>query len=165
MPQEFIHQEAIKQAVESAKQIMCFYRKAADMVTDEGGKKVFSRLADEKMAHVERFFRYYKGTEFGSFDEFIVTPCSEEAAVVKELGGIISAEVKERKAREIALGKEQQMERILRSKAKNIVDPGVRTVFEQLAQESQKHFAVIESEYARFMGMPHETDIDTYVRE
>ena len=81
------------------------------------------------MAHVERFFRYYKGTEFGSFDEFIVTPCSEEAAVVKELGGIISAEVKERKAREIALGKEQQMERILRSKAKNIVDPGVRTVF------------------------------------
>ena len=34
MPQEFIHQEAIKQAVESAKQIMCFYRKAADMVAE-----------------------------------------------------------------------------------------------------------------------------------
>ena len=50
---------------------MCFYRKAADMVADAGGKKVFSRLAGEKQDHVSRFFRYYRGTEFGTRNNFV----------------------------------------------------------------------------------------------
>ncbi len=165
MPQEMMHQEAIRLAVENAKKLMCFYQKAADMVEDAGGKKVFSRLAGEKKDHVSQFFRYYRGTEFGTLDEFLNTPCQEESAVLKELGGVINAEVKERRAREIALNKEQEIENLLRGKAKKIVDPGVRTVFEQMAAESHKHYAIIESEYARFMGMPHESDIDTFVRE
>ncbi len=165
MPQEMMHQEAIRLAVENAKKLMCFYRKAADMVENQGGKKVFARLAGEKQEHVSRFFRYYKGTEFGTLEEFMGTPCQEEGEVIKELGSIISADVQERRAREIALAKELECESLLRGKAKKIVDPGVRTVFEQMAQESQKHYAIIESEYARGMRMPHESEIDTYVRE
>jgi hypothetical protein len=34
-----------------------------------------------------------------------------------------------------------------------------------VAKETRTHYAIIESEYARTMGMVHETDIDTYVRE
>ena len=37
--------------------------------------------------------------------------------------------------------------------------------FERMAQETENHYAIIESEYAHMMGMVHETDIDTYVRE
>ena len=165
MPQEVIHQDAIKLAVESEKQLMCFYQKAAEMVADNGGKKVFARLAGEKKEHVGHFFRYYRGTEFGSFEDFVSTPCAAEAEVMKELSSIIDDKVKERRAREIAMEKEQQFAKTLLSKAHKIVDPGVRTVFDQMAKESQKHYQIIESEYARFMGMPHETDIDTYVRE
>lgn len=165
MPQEMMHQEAIKLAVENAKKLMCFYQKAADMVEHPGGKKVFMRLAGEKKDHVSRFFRYYRGTEFGTLDEFISTPCREEGAVMKELGGIINADVKERRAREIALAKELESANLLRGKASKIVDPGVRVIFDQMAEESQKHYMIIESEYARYMRMPHETDIDTFVRE
>ncbi|MCW8860575.1 MAG: ferritin family protein [Deltaproteobacteria bacterium] len=165
MPQEYIHQEAIRVAIESEKQLMCFYQKAADMVADDGGKQVFGRLAEEKKTHVGTFFRYYRGEEFGSFEDFISTPCSAESEVLKELRSILDDRVKERRAREIAMRKEEQFEKILRSQAKQIVDPGVRTVFDQMAQESRNHYAVIESEYARFMRMPHETDIDTFVRE
>jgi hypothetical protein len=41
----------------------------------------------------------------------------------------------------------------------------VRAVFDRMAEETETHYAIIESEYARIMGMVHETDIDTYVRE
>ncbi len=165
MPQEFIHQEAIRLAVESEKQLMCFYQKAADMVVDGGGKQVFNRLAEEKKEHVGRFFRYYRGQEFGSYEEFITSPCSGEAEIMKELNGIIDDKVKERRAREIAMQKEELFEKTLISKSRQIVDPGVRAVFDQMAKESRKHYAIIESEYARFMRMPHETEIDTFVRE
>ena len=165
MPQEYIHQEAIRVAIESEKKLMCFYQKAAEMVADNGGKQVFSRLAGEKKEHVGRFFRYYRGAEFGSYEDFIATPCPAEAELAKELHSIIDDHVKERRAREIAMKKEEQFEKTLRSQAHQIVDPGVRTVFDQMAEASRKHYAIIESEYARFMRMPHETDIDTYVRE
>lgn len=165
MPQEMIHQEAIKLAVESEKELMCFYQKAAEMVVDPDSKKIFDRLSGEKKNHVGYFFRYYRGTEFGTYEEFIDAPCPAEAQVMKELGGIINGQVKERRAREIAMDKEQRFAKTLQAKAAKIVDPGVRTVFDQMARESEKHYEIIESEYARFMRMPHETDIDTYVRE
>lgn len=165
MPQEYVHQEAIKVAIESEKQLMCFYRKAAEMVADEGGRKVFSRLSEEKKEHVGAFFRYYRGEEFGPYEEFISTPCPAEKEVMKELGDVIDGQVKERRAREIAMAKEEQFEKLLRSRAKQIVDPGVRMIFDKMADESKNHYAIIESEYAHFMGMPHETDIDTFVRE
>lgn len=165
MPQEYVHQEAIKIAIESEKQLMCFYRKAAEMVADEGGRRIFNRLSEEKKSHVETFFRYYRGNEFGLFDDFISTPCSSESEVLKELSQTIDSSVKERRAREIAMVKEEQAEKMLRSRAKQIVDPGVRTVFEQMANESKNHHAIIEAEYAYFMGMPHESDIDIFVRE
>jgi len=49
--------------------------------------------------------------------------------------------------------------------AAKIDNPDVRKVFEQNATSTDHHFQIIESEYARLMGMVHETDIDTYVRE
>jgi hypothetical protein len=33
------------------------------------------------------------------------------------------------------------------------------------AKSTHQHYELIESEYAHLMGMVHETDIDTFVRE
>jgi len=41
----------------------------------------------------------------------------------------------------------------------------VRSIFERVVKETQGHYDLIESEYAHIMGMVHETDQDTYVRE
>jgi hypothetical protein len=41
----------------------------------------------------------------------------------------------------------------------------VRSVFELNAKETHNHYLLIESEYARLMGMVHESDMDIYVRE
>lgn len=165
MPQEMRHQEAIKVAVEREKELMCFYQKAAEMVTDGEGRQVFARLAKEKEEHVGFFFRHYRGKEFGSLAEFVNAPCQSVKQIVKELETVVDTRTKERRAREIAMEKEQQLEKILNSTASQIIDPGVRMIFEQMAKVTHNHYQIIESEYAREMGMPHETDIDTYVRE
>jgi len=165
MPQEMKHQEALKIAVETEKGLICFYRRAAEMVADEGAKAFFTRLAQEKEEQAGNFFRYYKGTEFGTLDEFINSSCTYNAEAMKELSSLTDRSVKERRAREIAMEKEQNLEQVLRGKAKQIIDPGVREIFERMAKASNTHYQIVESEYARMMRMPHETDIDTYVRE
>lgn len=165
MPQEMKHKEAIKVAVETGKGMICFYRRAAEIVTDDAAKKFFNRLAKEKEEQAGKLFRFYQGGEYSSLEEYLNSTCTFNTEAMKELNSLSDIGIKERRAREIAMEKEQNLENTLRGKAKQIVDPGVREIFEQLAKASSYHYQIVESEYARMMGMPHETDIDTYVRE
>lgn len=165
MPQEMKHQEALRIAVETEKGLICFYRRAAEMVTDAGAQQFFSRLAQEKEEQAGQFFRYYKGTDLGTLEEFVNRACTLNADVMKELNGLKDVSMKERRAREIAMEKELRLERTLLGKSKQIVDPAVRMIFEKMAKASRHHYEIVESEYARMMKMPHETDINTFVRE
>jgi len=165
MPQEFSMQEAIKLAIETEKNVGDFYRKAAGITKNERAKKVFETLAKEEAEHAGHFFHLYTGKELGSFDEFMARPAKLDSAMLVELNKALSDEVHERRAMEIALKEEEDLEKRLRMTASRIVDPGVAAVFERMAKETREHFEIIESEYAHYMGMVHETDIDTYVRE
>jgi len=165
MPQEFNYQDAIRLAIETEKELMDFYQRAADLTTDPGGKKVFERLAADEREHAQHFFNLYSGDALGTFQQFIDGPGTKESAMMHELGKLCSSDTKERGAMEIALREERDLEKTLRLTASRIVDPMVRNVFERMAVETRQHYDVIESEYAHLMGMVHETDIDTYVRE
>jgi len=165
MPQEFNHQEAIKIAVQNEKDLMCFYLRAAEKTSDAAGRKVFEQLASDEEEHANHFFRHYRGDDLGSISEFMKGPCLWSEAMIKEIDELVDVQTKDRRAMEIAMQKEQHLEQSLRATAKQIVDPGVRIIFDQMAKETRHHFEIIESEYARLMGMVHETDIDTYVRE
>ena len=61
--------------------------------------------------------------------------------------------------------KELGLEKTLRETAEKIAAPEARAIFELNARETRNHYELIEAEYARLMGMVHESDIDTYVRE
>lgn len=165
MPQEFNMQEALKLAIQTEKNVMDFYKKAAEIVKDPKAKKVFETLSGEEREHAGHFFHLYQGGDLGTFEEFMATPPHPDTAMLKELEKSLDENVHERKAMEIALREEEDLEKNLRLTAANIIDPGVRTVFERMAKETRDHYAIIESEYAHLMGMVHETDIDTYVRE
>ncbi len=165
MPQEYKHQQAIKLAAENEKEMLCFYQRAAEMAANPSGKKVFERLARDEQEHLNQFFRHYRGGDMGSIDEFMRKPCEWSEAMIKELNQLLDGTVKERRALEIAMDKEKQLEQSLRNTAKQIVDPAVRVIFDQMAKETRNHYEIIESEYAHLMGMVHETDIDTFVRE
>jgi rubrerythrin len=165
MTQEFNHQEAIKRAVHTEKELMEFYQRAALITRDPGGRKVFDLLAKEEREHAGALYQIYAGSELGSFEEFISTPSHSTSVMMHQLEKLIAGQVDERHAMEIALREEESLEKSLKYTASMLIDSSARMVFEQLAKETHAHYLVIESEYARLMGMVHETDMDTYVRE
>jgi rubrerythrin len=157
--------DAIKQAIQTEKDVMDFYLKAATLTSNERGKKVFEQLAKEEREHAGHFFEIYTGSDLGSFEDFMAMPPSKGHAMLKQLEKALDENVHERKAMELAMKEEEDLVKNLKMTASRIVDPSVRAVFERMARETENHYAIIESEYARMMGMVHETDIDTYVRE
>ena len=165
MTQEFNHQEAIKRAVYMEKDLMEFYLRAAQITKDPDGRRVFDRLAREEREHAEALYRIYHGSEFDSFDDFLNSPSHSTSVMMYQLEKSMTEHVDERRAMEIALNEEESHEKSLRYTAAQLVNPVARMVFERMANETHDHYLVIESEYARLMGMVHESDMDTYVRE
>jgi len=165
MPQEFKLQEALRLAIQTEKDVMDFYNKAAALTKNARGRKVFEQLAKEEYEHAGHFFTVYPGKDLGSFEEFMARPATLEHAMLRQLQKALDENVHERKAMELALKEEEDLAKNLHMTASKIVDPAVRNVFERMAKETENHYAIIESEYAHLMGMVHETDIDTFVRE
>ena len=165
MTQEFNLKEAIRLAIQTEKDVMDFYAKAAALTGNDRGKKVFEQLAKEEREHAGHFFKIYPGDDLGSFDEFMKQPPRMDHAMLKQLEKALNENIHERKAMELALQEEEDLAKNLRLTASRVVDPSVRAIFERMAEETEHHYAIIESEYAHLMGMVHETDIDTYVRE
>ncbi|ORJ62088.1 hypothetical protein [Geothermobacter hydrogeniphilus] len=163
MPQEMKIQEALRLIIRTKKTLYDFYLLAAERVTNPLGRKVFQRLAEEVHGNLGRFFHLYNGHDLGDFDQFMALPPSPDAALIKELTA--HPDIHERRAQELALSEEEDIERMLRMTAARVIDPAARQTLERAAHETRQHCALIESEYAHTMGMVHETDIDIYVRE
>ena len=156
---------ALIRSVQTEKNAMNFYQIAAKQMKDADAIKTFELLAREERDHAKHFFDQYDGGELPSFDEFINAEPDKESDWLSELDKALLANFNDRKAMELALEKEKRLEESLREMASKISDPKARAVFEENAKSTHNHYEVIESEYARLMGMVHETDIDTYVRE
>lgn len=158
-------QKAIKNAIETEKNAMHFYQYGARRMKDAAARKTFELLASEEREHAGHFHRIYKGSDIPSLDAFLNTPFDNEsgwlAAITKDIG----EDFNEQKAMEVAMEKEQHLEIALRDAAEKMSDPEVRAVYELNVRETHNHYLLIESEYARLMGMVHETDMDIYVRE
>ena len=157
--------DALKQAIQTEKDVMDFYKRAADVTKNPQGKKVFETLAKDEYEHAGHFFHVYPGKDLGAFEDFMKLPPSAGLALHANLEKALAAGGSERQAMEIAMKEEQKLEKDLLDTAARISDPKIKAVFEKMAKETNHHYQIIESEYARIMGMVHETDINTFVRE
>ncbi|MDA8427707.1 MAG: ferritin family protein [Geobacteraceae bacterium] len=165
MGKEYSLQEALKLAIRAEKDSMDFYRKAASLAKNERARKVLELLANEEVGHLKAFFDHYKGTEFGDINSFMDSPADEKNPTYVKLIKAINDDIVEQTAMELALVEEKDCIGQYTQLAQGVVDPAVRNVFERVVKETQGHYDLIESEYAHIMGMVHETDQDTYVRE
>jgi rubrerythrin len=165
MGREYTLQEALALAIRAEKDSMDFYRKAASVAKNERAKKVLDLLANEEVGHLRSFFDHYKGTEFGDLASFINSPADEKNPTYVKLIKAIGEDIIEQKALELALIEEKECIGQYTQLAKGVVDPAVRSIFERVVKETQGHYDLIESEYAHIMGMVHESDQDTFVRE
>lgn len=165
MGKEYSAQEALKLAIKGEKDSMDFYRKAATVTKNERAKKVFELLANEEVGHLKAFFDHYKGGEFGDVAAFMAQPADTKNPTYMALVKAIDEETHEQKALEIALKEEKACIDQYTVLAKDIIDPLVKGIFQQVIKETEKHLSLIEEEYRHVMTMVHESDQDTYVRE
>lgn len=165
MGKEYSLQEALKLAVQTEKDSMDFYRRAASVTKNERAKKVFDLLANEEVGHLKSFLEYYKGTDFGDLKSYIDSPPSAKSATILALEKAIKEDTHEQQALEIAMKEEKSGIQQYSLLVKDIIDPLVRGVFERVIKESQGHYDMIEDEYMHIMGMVDKSDQNTYVRE
>ena len=158
-------QEAVKRSLQTEKNAMDFYALAARKMNDAEARRVFELLAREERGHAGSFHKVYTGDDIPSLDAFLDQPPHHESDWLTSLNRIVGAEFNEQQALELAMGKERQLEGVLAKLSERIHDPAVKAVFELNIKETHNHYLMIESEYARVMGMVHESDMDTYVRE
>lgn len=158
-------QEAVRRSIQTEKNAMDFYTLCAEHMKDPEAIKTFELLAREEREHADWFFKVYKGGGIASFSEFMKREPAADSDWLGKKERQLLPTLDERRAMELAMEKEQLLEKHLRNMAEKISDPEVRAVYEANANSTHNHYLLIESEYARLMGMVHETDIDTYVRE
>lgn len=156
--------EAVRRSIQTEKNAMDFYVRGAALMKNAEAKKVFELLAREEKEHAGWFYDIYPGDDL-DFESFMAKGPDDSADWLGELGDISVENFNERKAMELAMKKEQKLAEHLRQMAAKIDDPEIKEVYEKNATSTDHHYQLIESEYARLMGMVHETDIDTFVRE
>ncbi|MBV5340775.1 MAG: ferritin family protein [Deltaproteobacteria bacterium] len=158
-------QEAIKRSIQTEKNAMNFYQLGAQKMKNPDARRTFELLASEEREHATQFYKIYKGSDIPSFNMFMDAAPDNESSWVSTIARLITADFSEQKALELAMEREKNLEEVLLETAAKIDVPEIKAVYELNAKETHHHYELIESEYARLMGMVHETDIDTFVRE
>ena len=158
-------QEAIKQAIHTEKNAMNFYQLGADQLNNDSAKSMFRQLAKEEREHASLFFVAYTGSDLGSFEEFMAVPPVHDAVWFSSIQKVLSPDFTVEAALELAMEKENALEKALLDKAATLTDSQGREIFEYNARETHNHYLTIEAEYARIMAMVDESDMDTFVRE
>jgi len=158
---------ALVSSVKTEKNAMNFYQIAAKQMKDKDAIATFQLLAKEEREHAKHFFDKCTNCSdmLPPFDEFIDAPPEKNSEWLSDLDKALLQKFDDRKAMELAMDKEKRLAESLRAMAAKIEEPDVRAIFEENAKSTENHYIIIESEYARLMGMVHETDIDTFVRE
>ncbi len=158
-------QEAVKRSLQTERNARDFYRLAASHMRDGRARKAFELLAEEEAEHARMFYDIYPGDDIPDFAAFMAIDAAHDTDWLTDLEKALMDGLEERRALELAMEKELNLEAALRTMADKIADERVREVFLMNAESTHQHYELIESEYAYLMGMVHETDIDTYVRE
>jgi len=158
-------QEAIRRSIQTEKNAMNFYQLGAQQMKNQDARKTFEVLAREEREHAGQFYKIYTGKDIPSLEAFLDSPFDNESAWVASITRLVESDFTEKKALELAMEREKNLEEALLETAGKIDDAAVKSVFELNAKETHNHYLLIESEYARIMGMVHESDMDTYVRE
>lgn len=158
-------QEAIRRSIQTEKNAMNFYQLGAQQMKNADARKTFEVLAREEREHAGQFYKIYTGTDMPSLEDFLNSPFDNESSWIASISRLVDSDFTEQKALELAMDREKNLETALLETAAKIEDAAVKAVFELNAKETHNHYLMIESEYARLMGMVHESDMDTYVRE
>ncbi len=142
---------AIRKMIQVEVDAMHYYRKAAEVMQDEGAIFHFNLLAEEEMEHARSFYQIYNGDDLPDFDALIETPGSDSSAAQAIDIGLV-ARLDERQALQLAMKLEKEVEGSLRRMANEIKRPEAREVIEKNAESTLGHYEMIAADYERLYG-------------
>ena len=146
-------QKAIRASMQTEKDAMDYYRSGAERMPDDKARATFELLAREEYQHAESFYRIYPGTDIPSLEAFMSAPPDTASSWWQLLQKLLVQDFDERKALELAIEQEENLERELRAIAAKISDPEVARVYLANASSTHHHLEVIEEEYRAMFGM------------
>jgi len=146
MNQSFELQQAIRQAMQTEKDAMDFYRLAAKKIADPEAKATFAMLAREERQHAYSFYNLYRGDDIDSFEEFIAEPLNIASNWCEALQQLDNEGGTERTAFRLAIQLERALEISLRKAAAEIERPEVRAIYLANAASTHGHCQSIEQE-------------------
>ena len=146
-------QKAIKESIQTEKDAMDYYKYGAERMAEEKARKTFELLAREEYQHAESFYRIYTGDDIPSFQEFMNSPPNTDSDWWKGLQSLLVSDFDERKALELAIEQEEELEKSLREMAEQIDDPEIARVYLANASSTHNHLELVEEDYKAMFGM------------
>jgi rubrerythrin len=146
-------QAALKEAIQTEKAAMDFYKYGAEKMGAGRAREVFELLAREERHHAEMFYNAYQGRDLPYFEDYIASPPDTESKWWQALQEASLSGFDERKALELALDQEDALEQQLRQIAARIYDPEIRAIYEANARSTHHHAELIEEQYREMLGM------------
>ncbi len=145
-------QKAIKEAMQTEKDAMDFYKYAAEKMFNEQAKRMFEVLAKEEKQHAHMFYEFYEGDDITDFEEFIAREPDTNSSWWKALQQAMLGDFDERKAIELAIDQEAELEKNLREMAEKIDDPAVKSVYLANARSTHHHYELCVEERSAILG-------------
>ncbi|MDT8444661.1 MAG: ferritin family protein [Desulfuromonadales bacterium] len=146
-------QKAIKDSIQTEKDAMDYYKFGAERMAEDKARQTFEILAREEYQHAESFYRIYPGADIPSFQEFMNKPPNTDSTWWKNLQSLLVQDFDERKALELAIEQEADLEKSLREMAEKIDDPDIARVYLANAASTHNHLELVEEDYRAMLGM------------
>ncbi len=133
-----------------------FFNQAADMTPNSLGKKMFKRLADEEVKHLEAFSRLFsaviQSTEWKKYvnEESL----KGKSAVIEELMVRLQQAKDKSDIEAIRIGMELELRAIefFKSAAEKGDDPAAKEIFLKISDEEHFHYDLLQAQYDSVTG-------------
>ena len=145
-------QQAIKKAMQTEKDAMDYYKYGAEKMHDEHARKSFEMLANEEKQHAHMFFAIYKGDDVPDFEAFMAAEPDTESSWWKALQSTMLGGFDERKAIELAIEQEAQLEKELCVMAESTEDEEIKQVYLANARSTHHHYKLCMEERNALFG-------------
>lgn len=144
-------EDAIKEAIKLEINGRKFFQHAEEITRHELGKKMFRRLADEEVKHLETFSRLFsqilKGKDWKK--QMKNEKTEEKSDLIERLKKSVKGEERkgEIEALRIGMELEESAIKLFGKAAEDVDDPVAREIFQKITEEEKFHYDLLQAQY------------------
>lgn len=143
--------DLLKEAIKLEINGKAFFNHAAEITHNQLGKKMFQRLAEEEVKHLETFSRLFNSiTKSDTWKNDLTKQELEgRSAVIEELSSRMKRAEGKSEIEALSIGMELERKAIdfFRSCSEGTDDPMAKEIFEKIVSEEKLHYDLLQAQY------------------